>query len=147
MLNMKRKVIVMGVSGCGKSLIGNLLAKHLSVSFFDGDDYHPPSNLDKMGAGIPLNDVDRTGWLITLNQLINSETSLVLACSSLKSEYREILREGNSVLFIYLKGDKETIWQRHQQREGHYFKGRYMLDSQFAAVSYTHLTLPTTPYV
>ncbi|MBR9883291.1 MAG: gluconate kinase, partial [Oceanospirillales bacterium] len=121
---MQKKFIVMGVSGCGKSLIGSLLAKRLSLPFFDGDDYHPIENVEKMRQGMPLNDDDRYGWLQTLNQLINREEGLVVACSSLKPQYRAQLRAGNNAQLIYLKGDIETIWARHNRREGHYFNGR-----------------------
>lgn len=128
---MGNKYIVLGVSGCGKSKIGAMLAERLGLNFFDGDDYHPPENLLKMRQGTPLNDDDRYGWLQTLNQLLNSEANAVLACSSLKPMYRELLREGNDAQLIYLSGDIDTIWQRHKQRKGHYFNGREMLESQF----------------
>jgi gluconokinase len=127
----KQKIIVMGVSGCGKSLIGSLLAEHLGLSFYDGDDFHPPENVEKMRQGTPLNDHDRREWLHTLNQLITSKPNAVVACSGLKPQYRELLRQGNEATLIYLKGDIDTIWKRHQQREGHYFNGRGMLESQF----------------
>ncbi|SEQ89981.1 gluconokinase [Amphritea atlantica] len=128
---MNKKYIVMGVSGCGKSLIGALLAEKLQVPFFDGDDFHPPENVEKMRQGSPLNDEDRHGWLQTLNQLIISEASLVLACSGLKPQYRELLCSNNDAQLIYLKGDIETIWSRHSSRKGHYFNGREMLENQF----------------
>ncbi|WP_229680699.1 gluconokinase [Marinobacterium zhoushanense] len=128
---MKKRYIVMGVSGCGKSLIGSLLAKRLGLAFFDGDDFHPPENVAKMRQGIPLNDQDRYGWLQTLNDLINREEGMVLACSALKPQYRQQLRQGNDAQLIYLKGGVETIWARHSCREGHYFNGREMLESQF----------------
>lgn len=128
---MRNKYIVLGVSGCGKSMIGAMLAERLGLNFFDGDDYHPPENLLKMRQGTPLNDDDRYGWLQTLNQLLNSEANAVLACSSLKPMYRELLRDGNDAQLIYLSGDIDTIWQRHKQRKGHYFNGREMLESQF----------------
>ncbi len=128
---MTKKYIVLGVSGCGKSLIGSMLAKRLGLAFFDGDDYHPQANVEKMRQGTPLNDEDRYGWLLTLNQLLNSEETAVLACSGLKPQYRQLLRKGNDARLIYLKGDIETIWKRLSQREGHYFHGREMLESQF----------------
>lgn len=131
----KQKFIVMGVSGCGKSLISSLLAEALGLIFFDGDDFHPLENIEKMRQGEPLNDQDRREWLLTLNRKINQEPRVVVACSGLKPHYREQLLEGNDATIIYLKGDFETIWQRHQQREGHYFKGRSMLESQFGDLS------------
>ncbi|WP_432698134.1 gluconokinase [Marinobacterium sp. YM272] len=129
---MTKRYVVMGVSGCGKSSIGQMLAEKLGLKFFDGDDYHPPENVAKMRSGQPLNDDDRAGWLATLNKLLCDEPSAVLACSSLKPAYRQTLRQGNDAVFIYLKGDIDTIWQRHSQREGHYFNGRGMLESQFS---------------
>jgi gluconokinase len=129
---MSKKVVVMGVSGCGKSTIGLKLATRLEVPFFDGDDYHPSCNIEKMASGTPLNDDDRQAWLETLNQLISEKSSLVLACSALKPAYREILKKGNPDLgFLYLRSDFETVWLRHQNRDGHYFNGKTMLESQF----------------
>ncbi|MBI43073.1 gluconokinase [Marinobacter lutaoensis] len=126
-----QRFVVMGVSGCGKSLIGARLAESLGLPFFDGDDFHPPENVDKMRRGIPLNDADRQDWLAALNRLLCQHPGAVLACSSLKPQYRERLRAGNDAVFIYLKGDFDTIWRRHCQRQGHYFNGRTMLESQF----------------
>ncbi|WP_330960478.1 gluconokinase [Photobacterium sp. 53610] len=127
-----RKIIVMGVSGCGKSSIGSHLARALGMNFFDGDDFHPPENVQKMSEGIPLTDEDRAEWLARLNQLLRDEPHAVLACSALKPEYRAQLRTGvEPLLLVYLQGDFDTIWQRHQQRADHYFNGRAMLESQF----------------
>ncbi len=127
------KIVVMGVSGCGKSLTGGRLANKLGVPFFDADDYHSRANVEKMAAGIPLTDEDRLGWLDDLAELMRrQEGGLVLACSALKRTYRERLQAGNpGVCFVYLKGDFETIWARHCRRTDHYFNGRTMLDSQF----------------
>ena len=130
-MNTPTKIIVMGVSGCGKSSIGSRLAKRLGLKFFDGDDYHPPENVAKMSQGIPLNDEDRAEWLTKLNELLNNEACAVVACSGLKPHYRAQLTEGNGAVLVYLKGDMETIWSRHQQREGHFFAGKIMLESQF----------------
>ncbi len=129
---MNHKYVVMGVSGCGKSSIGAALGKALGIPFFDGDDFHSQENVQKMQSGQPLTDTDRQSWLTTLNQLLREKDSLVVACSALKPEYRDKLREGKTDLhFIYLKGDFDTIWSRHQKREGHYFNGSSMLESQF----------------
>ncbi len=129
---MNHKYVVMGVSGCGKSSIGAALGKALGIPFFDGDDFHSQENVQKMQNGQPLTDMDRQSWLTTLNQLLQEKESLVVACSALKPEYRNKLREGKIDLhFIYLKGDFDTIWSRHQKREGHYFNGSSMLESQF----------------
>lgn len=127
-----KKILVMGVSGCGKSHIGHLLAQQLSYSFFDGDDFHPQNNVDKMRQGIPLTDEDRVDWLHTLNRLFTDNESVVIACSALKPEYRDILRKNNEDLtIVYLQGDFDTIWQRHQKRDNHWFNGKLMLESQF----------------
>lgn len=129
------KIIMSGVSGSGKSLMGAKLAERLNVKFFDGDDFHPQSNVEKMQQGIPLTDDDRQGWLEDLNQLLQSNSGAVLACSALKPKYRQLLKDGvDDLVFVYLKGDFETIWQRHQAREGHYFNGKEMLKSQFDAL-------------
>ena len=131
-------LIVMGVSGCGKSTIGRLLAERLHWPFYDGDDFHPPANVAKMSQGIPLDDADRAGWLDALADLIRSTLqegeSGVLACSALKQRYREQLNvDPAQVRFIYLKGSYELIKMRMQARPGHYMKPG-MLDSQFAAL-------------
>ncbi|WP_417877736.1 gluconokinase [Vibrio sp.] len=132
---MNKKYVVMGVSGCGKSSIGDSLAKSLNIPFFDGDDYHPAENVEKMSNGIPLTDEDRKEWLLTLNALIQEQDNLVLACSALKPEYREALRAGcNELTFCYLKGDFDTIWARLKAREDHYFQGSAMLESQFSTL-------------
>ncbi|MGR5177378.1 gluconokinase [Vibrio parahaemolyticus] len=129
---MKRKYIVMGVSGCGKSSIGQAVADKLNIPFFDGDDYHSEANVQKMQSGVPLTDEDRRSWLIRLNALLRENDSLVVACSALKPEYRDILGNGcQDLVYLYLKGDFETIWSRHKARQGHYFQGSAMLESQF----------------
>ncbi len=129
---MMNKYVIMGVSGCGKSSIGAALANKLCIPFFDGDDYHPAENVAKMQNGIPLTDADRQSWLETLNRLIVKENELVVACSALKPEYRNTLRKNcPDLCFIYLKGDFDTIWQRYKKRQGHYFQGTAMLESQF----------------
>ncbi|MBY6195922.1 gluconokinase [Vibrio hangzhouensis] len=129
---MKRKYIVMGVSGCGKSSIGQAVADELNIPFFDGDDYHSEANVQKMQSGVPLTDEDRRSWLIRLNALLRENDSLVVACSALKPEYRDILGKGcQELVYLYLKGDFETIWSRHKARQGHYFQGSAMLESQF----------------
>lgn len=126
------KIVVMGVSGCGKSSVGKHLADQLQLTFFDGDDYHSSENVSKMSQGIALTDQDRYSWLKTLGELLNQNSNVVLACSALTSEYRVILKKNNpDLLFIYLKGDFDTIWKRHSQRENHYFRGKEMLESQF----------------
>lgn len=131
----KYKIVIMGVSGCGKSSIGSKLAEQLGLTFFDGDDYHCAENISKMSQGIPLTDQDRQGWLSTLNKLLQQRAEGVVACSALTPEYRQILSHNNKELqFVYLQGDFETIWQRHQNRTDHYFKGKTLLKNQFATL-------------
>ncbi|PNH86331.1 gluconokinase [Vibrio diazotrophicus] len=127
-----KKILVMGVSGCGKSSVGSAIAKALNLKFFDGDDYHSELSVEKMRQGIPLTDEDRIGWLQRLNSLFLEHESAVIACSALKPEYRDILRNNNQDLaIVYLQGDYDTIWARLSQRANHYFHGEKMLKSQF----------------
>lgn len=130
---MSYQIIVMGVSGCGKSTVGKVLAKRLAYPFHDGDDYHPQANIDKMRQGHPLTDADRAVWLQTLHDSVLCQNDgVVLACSALKPAYRNTLTAGlQQPLFVYLKGSFDDIWQRHQHRQGHYFQGQSMLKSQF----------------
>jgi gluconokinase len=130
----------MGVSGCGKTLIGQMLAKQLGVVFEDADDFHPAPNKAKMTASIPLTDEDRWPWLHALRDRIihmRSETPCyLLACSALKQVYRDILRGDDppAVLqFVYLKGSREVIGARIGARKGHYMPAT-LLDSQFATL-------------
>jgi gluconokinase len=131
-------VILMGVSGSGKTTIGQLLAQDLGWRFADGDDFHPQANIDKMRGGIPLTDDDRAAWLAVLRTLIDSlmqqNQSAVIACSALKRSYRDRLQSADrSVYFVYLKGDYHLILQRLQQRQGHFMKAD-LLASQFATL-------------
>jgi 6-phosphogluconate dehydrogenase len=125
----------MGVSGCGKSTIGQLLSQQLKIPFFDGDDFHPKSNVDKMSKGVPLNDDDRYGWLVTLNQLAKKElqnNSCVIVCSALKQSYRDILSTDiqNQVKWIHLVGSFNQILERINKR-AHHFMPPQLLQSQF----------------
>jgi gluconokinase len=134
-MDQPQALILMGVSGSGKTVVGELLSQKLGWPFFDGDDFHPKENVDKMAAGIPLDDDDRTPWLLNLHDLIADHLaerkSLLLACSALKQTYRDLLLEGNpNTLFIHLKGDFGLIMSRMQARSGHYMKPE-MLYSQF----------------
>ena len=125
---------VMGVSGCGKSTIGSLLAEELSVPFFDGDDYHPPSNIKKMASGKPLNDDDRREWLLSLNALAieNAESGAIIVCSALKATYRQLLSNTikDRVGWILLEGSFDEILARLNKRKGH-FMPVSLLKSQF----------------
>lgn len=130
-------VIVMGTTGSGKTTIGTLLAKRLGWEFADADDFHPPANVEKMKHGIPLTDADRMPWLEALHDQIlqwNSEArSVVLACSALKQSYRDKLKAGARVRFVYLKGSYELFSERVLERKGHFAK-QDLLASQFAAL-------------
>ena len=134
MANTKTVFIIMGVSGTGKSTIGKLLAQTLAIPFFDGDDFHPQANIDKMASGQPLNDEDRYGWLSALNQLSieHQEQGAVIACSALKSSYREILNQNmdNALQFIYLEGSFELVKSRMEKRKSHFMPVE-LLKSQF----------------
>lgn len=127
----------MGVSGSGKSTVGQALAERLNCPFFDGDDYHPAANVAKMAEGVPLNDEDRAPWLAALAALIKGQLELgetaVVACSALKRSYRDQLRVSDKVLFIHLQGDFDLIWKRIRARDDHYMKEE-MLQSQFDAL-------------
>ena len=125
----------MGVSGSGKSSVGQSLSEQLGWPFYDGDDYHSAENVRKMAKGIPLSDLDRTNWLETLHKLISEKLrggeNLILACSALKEKYRQQLRTGNEgLVFVFLEGDIDLIWSRMQTRNDHYMKPE-MLKSQF----------------
>jgi gluconokinase len=131
-------VLVMGVSGAGKSTVGAALAQALGWTFLDADDYHPPANIAKMASGLPLADADRWPWLDSLNvQLRQHEAqgrSAVLACSALKARYRARLVKGvSTVRIVYLHGSFELIEARAAERE-HAFMPATLLQSQFDAL-------------
>lgn len=132
---MKRhnSIIIMGVAGSGKTTIGRLLAEKTGVPFSDADDFHPQSNIEKMASGIPLDDIDRLPWLKILQTVLENESPIVLACSALKSSYRDMLDPEKQHHWVYLKGDKKLISKRLNERSGHFMKDK-MLDSQFEAL-------------
>jgi gluconokinase len=142
-LMLPKTLIVMGVSGCGKSSVGAELARVLGGVFEDADGFHSSANLQKMRDRTPLTDEDRWPWLEALRAQIVSQRSrtdcYVLACSALKQRYRDVLRGDDSpeqLVFVYLKGSKALIQQRVEQRnlEGQHFMPPELLDSQFAAI-------------
>jgi carbohydrate kinase (thermoresistant glucokinase family) len=142
-------IIVMGVSGCGKSTVGMALATALHIAFYDADDFHPPANKEKMRAGIALNDTDRAPWLATLNALLKSELaagrSCVLACSALKRSYRDALAAGNAVKFVHISGTFDEIQARLAARSHEYMPAT-LLQSQFTTLEppTDAITIPLT---
>jgi gluconokinase len=127
--------VVMGVSGSGKSLIGAMFARALDIEFVEGDDLHPPDNVRRMTAGIPLTDTDRKGWLMAiaarLREAKRAGTGLVASCSALKRSYRDLLRSSGDarVQFVYLAGTRALLAERMANRPGH-FMPPSLLDSQ-----------------
>jgi gluconokinase len=139
-------IVVMGVSGCGKSTIGALIADRLAIPFVDADSLHPTSNIEKMAAGIPLTDDDRWPWLATVGRVLadagRSGTGVVVACSALRRIYREaILTEAPATVFVHLSGTREVLASRLEGRSGH-FMPTALLDSQFATLEELHADEP-----
>jgi gluconokinase len=131
-------LILMGVTGCGKTTVGKGLAGRLGWDFFDADEFHPPENVAKMAAGVPLTDADRAPWLTALHNLLaqtlRSGRHPVLSCSALKRSYRTTLLQGNEgIRVVYLKGSYDLILSRMAERTEHYMKPG-MLRSQFEAL-------------
>ncbi len=128
--------IMMGVSGAGKTLIGQKLAERLGLPFYDGDNYHPEANMQKMSSGQPLNDTDRRPWLEILAEKIaewQANSGAVLACSALKEKYRALLTSQQDACFIYLQGTIPLIAGRIADRADH-FMPEELLQSQFEAL-------------
>lgn len=126
--------ILMGVSSTGKTSIGRAVAKHFDIKLIDGDDLHPKANILKMAQQMPLNDQDRSPWLERIRDAAFSlehkgETGIII-CSALKKHYRDLIRDGNQVTFLFLYGSFELILERMKKRQHHYMKAE-MLQSQF----------------
>lgn len=135
-----RVVVVMGVSGTGKSTVGTLLAAALGVPYAEADAFHPPANIEKMSAGSPLDDTDREPWLDAIGAWARTRTEHgpglqgVVSCSALKRAYRDRLRAAApGLFFLHLSGDRDLVADRLAQRRGHFMPGA-LLDSQFAAL-------------
>ncbi|MEM0946077.1 MAG: gluconokinase [Pseudomonadota bacterium] len=131
-----RCYVLMGVSGCGKSTVGEALAKVCDVSYIDGDELHPATNIKKMASGIPLNDDDRAPWLAKVGRrLAQAGGPTVIGCSALKRKYRDWIRNEvpEPVHFIHLDAPKEVLAIRVAERPGHFMPAS-LLDSQFAAL-------------
>jgi gluconokinase len=139
-------VVLMGVSGTGKTTVGKVLAAELGWTFVEGDDFHPVANVAKMKAGIPLNDEDRRPWLQALRRRIEAACrqgeNIVLACSALKRDYRQYLERDDleCVYYVFLHGSKDLISSRLAKRKGH-FMDPNLLQSQFEALEVPEGTL------
>jgi len=130
------KVVVMGVSGCGKSFIGSALAAALGLPFLEGDALHPIPNVQKMAAGIALTDVDRWPWLDRIGaEIAGSKTGVVVSCSALRKAYRDRLRKaaGGPLAFVFLDGAYATLAARVSSRPAHFMPAS-LLDSQLATL-------------
>ena len=129
------RFVVMGVSGCGKSSVGRALARETGLAFIDGDDLHPPANIAKMSAGVPLEDADRAPWLVAVGRaLAEAEGPVAIGCSALKRRYRDLIRgEAGEVHFLHLAAPKAVLAKRVAARKGH-FMPPALLDSQYAAL-------------
>jgi gluconokinase len=130
-------VLVMGTTGSGKTTIGLMLAKRLGWLFLDADDFHSASNKEKMHRGIPLTDADRAPWLAAIHEELvrqnEQRCSVVLACSALKEEYRQVLHARLQVQIVYLKGSEAVLREHIESRHGH-FAGESLLPSQLATL-------------
>lgn len=128
-------IVVMGVSGSGKTTVGTELANLMGLVYLDGDDFHPQANIDKMASGIPLDDADRWPWLRRVgNWLAEQEHGAIVACSALKHSYREILlSECPGTVFVHCTGSRELLEQRMLERTKH-FMPAHLLDSQLATL-------------
>ncbi|UWU28804.1 gluconokinase [Rhizobium sp. WSM1274] len=138
-MNRPHAIVVMGVSGCGKSSVGEKLAEALHLQFMEGDALHPAANVEKMSKGIPLTDDDRMPWLDRIGEEMKSSLEksegIIVSCSALKRLYRDRLRAaaGGNLLFVYLEGSRALLMKRMGERKGH-FMPVSLLDSQLATL-------------
>jgi len=132
---MMLRLVIMGVSGCGKSSVGAALSNRLCIPYRDGDDLHPAENIERMRAGTPLMDADRWPWLDQVAASLAKEAPLIIGCSALKRAYRDRIRAGagGPVTFLHLAGSRALVAARMRRRQGHYMPAS-LLDSQFAAL-------------
>lgn len=132
---MMHRIVIMGVSGCGKSSVGAALGSRLGIPYRDGDDLHPAANVEKMRAGIPLTDTDRWPWLDQVAQVLKDGAPVIVGCSALRRAYRDRIRHGagGPVRFVHLAGSRDLIATRMAARTGHYMPAT-LLDSQFATL-------------
>jgi len=132
---MTLRLVIMGVAGCGKSVMGAGVAAALGVPYRDGDDLHPAANVDKMRAGLPLTDDDRWPWLDGVARVLRDGAPVIVGCSALRRTYRDRIRNGagGPVRFVHLAGSRAVIAERMALRTGH-FMPLSLLDSQFAAL-------------
>ncbi|MEW9612714.1 gluconokinase, GntK/IdnK-type [Shinella sp. S4-D37] len=131
-----RRIVLMGVAGCGKSAVGAALAARIGATYLDGDDLHPPANIARMSRGEPLTDDDRWPWLTLVGQkLVDPHGIHIIGCSALKRRYRDRIRDHakGPVTFIHLAGTRDLIATRMAARSGH-FMPISLIDSQFAAL-------------
>jgi gluconokinase len=133
------RYVIMGVAGSGKTTIGAALARALATPFLEGDELHPPANVERMARGIPLTDDDRRPWLLAIAQQLRDAQraglGLIVTCSALKRSYRDLLRTagGAGLQFVHLTGDQNVIAERLAGRRGHFMPAS-LLDSQLAAL-------------
>lgn len=135
MAGVRGPIVIMGVAGCGKTSVGQALARLLGFRFIEGDSRHPVANVDKMRRGIPLQDDDRWPWLKTLGSELAADDRTVISCSALKRSYRDLLRAtaDRPISFVFLQGSRTLLSARMGAREGHYMP-LSLLDSQLATL-------------
>lgn len=138
---MGRRIVVAGIAGSGKSTIGRMVADRLGATFVDGDDVHPPSNVAKMAGGTSLTDADRAPWIKAVQSTLESHDLVVVACSALRRDYRDTLRQVPDVAVVLLHLELAEARRRVESRPGH-FMGSAMVDSQFQTLELPQVTEP-----